>query len=86
MSTLKAYKGKVATNGQVLIPKEIRESLGLKAGDAVLFCMEQQPSGALQLVVRRPFVSFKSMLGVCHDLTGRPVSTILKEIDQEDMQ
>lgn len=85
MVAVKSYLGKVAVNGQVLIPKALRKALGISGGDAIEFCAEQQNNGVLHVVIRRPALSFNAMRGICKELSGRPVSNILKEIDQEDM-
>ncbi len=43
----------VTTKGQVTIPKEVRELLGIKPGSAVTFDMNEDGSVVLNKVVRR---------------------------------
>jgi len=84
MGIPKSYSTKVAANGQIVIPKELRDALGLKGGDIILFCTEEQPAGFLKIVLRRPSISFKSIVGTFKELSGRPLGQILRQIDDEE--
>lgn len=55
--------------GQVTIPKEIRERLGLKAGDRVKFFVD--PDGSVVLLPKRPV---KALRGMLKSRRGRPAS------------
>ncbi len=84
MGVPKQYPSKIAANGQVVIPKELRETLGLKGGDTVLFYAEEQQAGIFKVVLRKPTLSFKAMVGAFKELEGRPWREILKQIDDEE--
>jgi AbrB family looped-hinge helix DNA binding protein len=82
----KNFTSKVASNGQVVVPLELRVLLSLKGGDSIVFLAEQDESGLIKVMLRKPNPSFKNMVGSLKSLSGRPVKNILKEIDDEDMQ
>ena len=50
MHALEVSIGSVTTKGQVTIPKEIREALGLKEGDRVVFMIEGE-----RVVIRKVY-------------------------------
>jgi AbrB family looped-hinge helix DNA binding protein len=85
MSAVRAYKSKIAANGQVVLPKELRDALGLKSGDTIMFCAEKKESGLLTVVLRKPSLLFSAMVGTCKKLQGRPLEEILRELDKEEM-
>ncbi len=80
----KTYVSTLATNGQVVIPKELREAMGLKGGDTVVFLAEEEKTGFLKISVRRPAPSFASMVGALKHLAGRPYQEILHQLDSEE--
>ena len=86
MGPSKSYLSKVAANGQVVIPKQLRDSLGLKGGDTILFSAEEKPPGILRVVLRKTSLSFRSMVGGFKALKGRPTHEILKDLDDEEMR
>lgn len=55
--------------GQVTVPREIRERLGLKAGDRVKFFVH--PDGSVVLLPVRPI---RAMRGMLKSRRGKPVS------------
>lgn len=74
-------KAKVTSKGQLTIPKEVRQALGLKEGDSVLFELEAD-GGARVRVVRRP-VSFADYAGIWREGEGlsiRGVNAYMREL------
>jgi len=65
----------VTSKGQVTIPKEARDYLGLKPGDRVKFFI--QPDGRVVLLPKLPITALK---GIVPKRKGRPVS--LEEMDE----
>lgn len=43
---MKAVAAKLTTKGQITIPREVRDRLGLRAGDHVVFRLDEAGSGA----------------------------------------
>ena len=86
MSAVKKFTSKMAANGQVVVPKELRELLSLTGGEMLVFLAEQSDSGMLKITLRKPAPSFKKLVGVMADLKGRPVNAILRAIDDEEME
>lgn len=84
MGRSKTFISTLATNGQVVIPKELREAMGLKGGDTVVFLAEEEKAGFLKVSVRRPAPLFASMVGALKHLAGRPYREILYQLDGEE--
>lgn len=84
MGKSKTFVSTLATNGQVVIPKELREAMGLKRGDTVVFLAEEEKTGFLKVSVRRPAPSFASMVGVLKHLSGMPYREILHQLNGEE--
>jgi len=62
----------VTSKGQVTIPKEIRERLGLREGDRLIFTFDE--NGNVSVRAERP-VDLDAVQGVLHHLArARPVS------------
>ena len=83
---IRKFTSKVAANGQVVVPKELRDLLSLKGGDSIVFFAEETDSGLLKIVIRKPAPSFAKMVGIFSHLKGRPLKEILKKIDSEEME
>ena len=84
MSKKKSYRSRIAANGQVVIPKELRDALHLKGGDAILFDAEEV-EGIVRVAIRKPWVSFSSLIGTLKHLSGKTYDVILKNLDEEEM-
>jgi len=80
----KAYASKLASNGQIVIPKELRDTLHLKGGDTVVFLAEEEDSGACQITLRKRTVSYRPAVGALHHLAGRDYRKILAALDGEE--
>jgi len=63
--------------GQVTIPKNVREALGLDQGDEVIFEVDKQRA-ILRKKDRKP--QFQKYLGFLKHLDGRQVDNIIKEM------
>jgi AbrB family looped-hinge helix DNA binding protein len=85
MATPRKFTSKVAANGQVVVPKELRDLLSLKGGDSIVFLAEETGTGMIRIEIKKPTQSFKNMVGILSDLKGRSTETILRELDDEDM-
>ena len=85
MPNPKKFTSKIAANGQVVVPKELRDLLNVKGGDSIVFLAEESATGMIRIEIRKPARSFKNMLGLIADLKGRPAADVLKELDDEDM-
>jgi AbrB family looped-hinge helix DNA binding protein len=62
--------GTIRTKGQITIPKEVRDRLGLKAGSRVDFIIS--PKGSLTL--RPAKKDFRSLRGIIKSPLGRPIT------------
>jgi len=67
--------GTLTSKGQTTIPKDIRDALGLKAGDQLLF---EVASG--KIVVTPKTGSIRDLIGIYHDPNRRPLT--VEEMDQ----
>ena len=86
MSVKKSYKSKLAVNGQVVIPKELREALGLHPGDFITIQSEEVDGQVIQIVIQRPRVSFSSLVGLL-PVADREATynRDLQKLDDEEM-
>ena len=57
---------KLSTKNQIVIPREIREALGVKAGDKLLAV----PRGNIVILLRRPKKYSKAINGIGKGLNG----------------
>ena len=73
-------KTKVTSKGQVAIPKEVRESMGLRVGDELEFMEE---GGVYRLRKHVPTGMLKKYQGYLKDLTGRDPDEIVREMRGE---
>lgn len=71
---------KVTSKGQVTIPKEVRERLGLVAGDELEFVEE---NGVYRLRKRIDPDVFKKYRGYLKDLAGRNSDDLVREMRGE---
>lgn len=62
-----AAKAKITSKGQITIPKEIREALGAKEGDSLVFEVE---NGGAKVSVEREPVSFADYEGAWREGEG----------------
>lgn len=65
-------KGQVMSNGQVAIPPEIQQRLGLQEGDELLFCVEGNEV-RLRPVKRRRLSEFRGILPATIPYPGQEV-------------
>jgi len=54
----------ITSKGQATIPKEVREHLGLKAGDRIKFFFH--PNGGVMILPKRPISTLRSLLKPSH--------------------
>ncbi|MFT4112366.1 AbrB/MazE/SpoVT family DNA-binding domain-containing protein [Silvibacterium sp.] len=60
----------LSPDGQIMLPEEVKEELGLKAGDRVRFVRNQRTGGYEIL----PTTSVRSLEGILHRPGMKPVS------------
>ncbi len=73
-----ALRAKITSKGQITIPKEVREALGAKEGDELVF--EVEDGGAKVSVERKP-MSFADYAGTWREgkgMTGREVDEYVR--------
>ena len=73
--------GKLGEKGQIVIPAEFREVLGLKPGDAVMLILEE---GAVRVTTRAAIV--KELRGAFATSDGRSLSAELLEERRAEAQ
>ncbi len=66
----------VTSKGQITIPKEVRDEMGLKPGDRVDFVKDRNGRFALKPINS----NFRSLRGMIKSPLGRPIT--LKEMDE----
>ena len=75
MRTTMSYASKIATNGQVVVPKELRDLLCLQAGEFVVFTVNNDKSTGLSVTISKRATQFTELVGVLNCATrqsGRP--------------
>jgi AbrB family looped-hinge helix DNA binding protein len=72
-----ALKAKITSEGQITIPEEVREALGAKEGDSLVFEVE---NGAARVSVERESVSFADYAGAWREGKGKSMEEIVEEI------
>ena len=70
-------KAKVTSKGQITIPKEVREDLGLRTGDEVEFIRE---NGAVRLRKEVNEAAFKKWRGYLKHLEGQRSDDVVEEM------
>ena len=70
-------KTKITSKGQVTIPKEVRERLGLRPGDELEFTEED---GVFRLRKRVDPEVFKKYRGYLKELAGRDSDDLVREM------
>jgi AbrB family looped-hinge helix DNA binding protein len=70
-------KSRITTKGQVTIPKEVRERLGLRPGDELEFLEE---NGVYRLRKRVDPEVFKKYRGYLKELAGRDSDDLVREM------
>lgn len=68
-------KAKVTSKGQLTIPKEVRQALGVKEGDNLLFEIKDDSGEILVRVARKP-VSFADYAGIWRENDGMSVKEV----------
>jgi AbrB family looped-hinge helix DNA binding protein len=71
----------VTSKGQITIPAEIREYLGIKTNDKIAFVIDQE--GTVRLRVPR-YTHIASLRGAAGSLSKAPSWQQMREIAQED--
>lgn len=80
----KSYPAKIAANGQVVIPKDLRDALLLKGGDTIFFELDTGKSGLLRINIKKASVHFESLIGSLKHLAHKPYDEILRRLDEEE--
>lgn len=67
----------VTQKGQVTIPKRIRQWLGIKHGDEVVFEIEEK-----RIILRKKYrkANFRKYIGFLQNLTGYQVDNIVRQL------
>ena len=73
-------KTKITSKGQVTIPKEVRDRLGLRPGDELEFVEED---GVFQLRKRLTTAPFKKYRGYLADLVDRDPDDLIQDMRGE---
>jgi AbrB family looped-hinge helix DNA binding protein len=68
---------KITSKGQVTIPKDVRDNLGLRTGDRVRF---EKDNGGYRLEKRLPENPFEKWRGYLKHLAGRDVDELIEEM------
>ena len=74
---MNAITAKITSKGQVTLPREIRERLGVGDGDRVRFELE---NGAVVLYPQRNTPSFAGMLGIAPLPEGQTAQSFVEEM------
>lgn len=61
------YKSKIATNGQVVIPKELRDVMGMKPNDLIKFILSTSEDGPAEVRITIDSQEFSSLVGLLHN-------------------
>jgi len=63
------FKSKVARNGQIVIPKDVRDMLGLTWNDSVTFEIEQDANNISIVLLKKTKIPISSLIGKFQELT-----------------
>ena len=72
---------KITSKGQITLPKEVRDRMGLKAGDEVSFV---EIEGIYQLRRKIDPKVFEKWSGYLKDLEGQDVDELIREMRGDD--
>ncbi len=72
-----SLKAKITSEGKITIPEEVREALGAKDGDNLIFEVE---NGAARVRVEKDPVSFADYEGAWREGEGKSWEEIVEEI------
>lgn len=79
----KSYYLKIATNGQIVVPKEIRDYLKIIPGEQLKLSVSDNN----QIIVSKKQLSdFNELRGCLKHLGGFDYRSALKKLNQEEMQ
>lgn len=70
-------KAKVTSKGQVTIPKDVRERLGLRPGDAIEFVEDRRGFRVQKRVAASPFKKYR---GYLKQLSGRDPDELVEQM------
>ena len=73
-------QAKLTSKGQVTIPKEIRDRLGLRAGDGIEFVEVEDGIRVKKCLVDNPFTKWR---GYLKHLEGRTTDELMEEMRGE---
>ena len=88
----KLYRSKMAANGQLVLPKELRDALDLAGGDVLIIQAEDQGNGLIEITIQRPRTNFRALIGQWSRKKGSKSVTVddwsddLKALDDEEMK
>jgi len=68
-------QGTLTSKGQTTIPKEIRDELGLKAGDQLMYRVDKG-----RIVITPKTGSIRDLIGIFHDPNRKPLT--VAEMDE----
>jgi len=70
-------RAKITTKGQVTIPKDIRQQLGVQPGDEIDFVPENGVVRVEKIIRDNPFEKYR---GYFKDLAGQDVDELIEEM------
>jgi AbrB family looped-hinge helix DNA binding protein len=70
-------KTKITTKGQITVPKQVRERMGLRTGDELEFIEER---GVYRIKKCLPAAPFKKYRGYLKDLAGNDPDKVIVEM------
>jgi len=90
MGIKKLYRSKIAANGQLVLPKELRESLGLSGGEILIIQAEDKGNGNIEVTLQRPRTAYRAIIGLLSQSGSKTLhedwSADLKRVDDEEMK
>jgi AbrB family looped-hinge helix DNA binding protein len=90
MGIKKLYRSKIAANGQLVLPKELRESLGLSGGEILVIQAEDKGNGNIEVTLQRPRTAYRTIIGLLSQGGSKTLhedwAADLKRADEEEMK
>ncbi len=89
MGAKKLYYSKIAANGQMVLPKELREALDLSGGEVLNIIAEDRGGGVIIVTIQRPRKKFTELIGLLSLPEGGKSTdweADLKRLDDEEMK